>query len=1236
MTWSHEQQQAIFSRGQNLLVAAAAGSGKTSVLVERIIQRVVDRENPVDISRLLVVTFTKAAAAEMRTRIGQALTAALATADNRRHIERQLVLLNAAAISTLHSFCQSIVRQYFYRLDLDPAFRLGGEAEMALIRSDTLAELFAQWYESGEEGFYRLIEYYGGERDDEALAALLLKLHDFSRSHPWPEHWLRGLPEAFGAAEGSSMDDIVWSGLIREKLAFDFEQALSLYDAMLSRIGRPNQPVAYGPVLNDERRMLVSVLASARQGWLPLSEALKAISFGRLPSVRQDDVTDEAKKQYQNSRDKVKKLVNDARDTYFATSPSELLQHMNAMAPVVTDLVRLTLEFQAAYRQAKSARNVLDFSDLEHFCLSVLLDPDAGPGDLTPSAAARELRARFAEVMVDEYQDTNGVQETILKLVSQESNRFMVGDVKQSIYRFRLAEPSLFMDKYNTYPLDDAGIDRRIDLSRNFRSEAGILHAVNFLFQQLMTRNAAEMDYGEQERLNPGLIYPSGGKSLTGPVEVWLIDRDGDETETGSDDGAAGEGEEKAGAETGLAEMDSFEQEAWLIARRMIELKEENREVCDRQQKWRPLTWRDMVVLLRAPSGKEAVLLDVLRRSGIPAYAEENSGYFQLVEVQVMLSLLSVIDNPRQDIPLAAVLRSPLVGMGTAELAEIRLTASGSMWQALTAYGETGGDELLRSRVRDFARRLSAWRTFSRRRGVAELIWRLYDDTGYYDYVGGMPGGALRQANLRALYDRARQYENTNFRGLFRFLRFLDRLRDEGGDMAVAGALGEGEDVVRVMSIHKSKGLEFPVVFVADLGKQFNLRDTVDSVLLHRDLGLGLHCYQPERRFSFPTLAWHGISHRLGMESKAEELRVLYVAFTRAREKLILVGSAAKLAAKCAVWGQHAGGGARALPDHVIAGARTALDWLMPAIMRHADGENLRQYGGCEVQAADASPDGSLCRWQVNVVSAAGIVAEEKLSAVRHPWLDHVARLQAVPAGPVPDWVTASLGWRYGHEAAVGKPAKLSVTEIKRRFASPQDAEQGPAAARPVTAVRPRFIRTGSRSLTAAEKGTAMHTAMQHLDISGDVGASALAAQIRSLADREILTADEAACVAAEDLAAFFATSVGRRLCQAPWVRREMAFSLLLPAERFYPDLTGRGETIFVQGVVDCLFRDESGLVLLDYKTDATDDMAGLAAKYDTQIRLYAEAVQAVLQQPVTEACLYAFQARRVVPMRLI
>ncbi|XER04623.1 ATP-dependent helicase/nuclease subunit A [Sporomusa rhizae] len=1237
MQCTPEQKAAIETRSHNLLVAAAAGSGKTWVLVERIIGRIIDPNERLSVDRLLVVTFTNAAANGMRSRIGEALNTALNSPELtdpelRRHVERQLVLLNAANISTLHAFCQSLVRQYFYLLEIEPSFRIANDTEITLIKSDVLEAVFEEGYFTAEPCFLELIEHYGDENGDNSLAGLVLKLYDFSRSHPWPDYWLDSLTEAFELPPDADFDDTPWSALVRDKFMLDWEEARQALIALLAETVKPGNPAAYGQTFAEDIQLIDKLIVAAKQSWAVLTVAMQETAFPRIASVGKE-ITKEVKDYFQAQRNKAKKRVLDAKAVYFERSGTELMADLRQAQPLVAGLVKLIKAFAIGFLQAKQSKGVVDFNDLEHLCLAVLRDKGASPEAAVPSAVALSLKDRFSEIMVDEYQDTNRVQEEIIRLIANEKqpNLFMVGDVKQSIYRFRLAEPALFMDKYRNYQDGAMPGCKRIDLSQNFRSREGVLHAANFLFGQLMTQRTAELDYGEAEQLNPGPAYQATElKCLDGPVELLIIDRDKAETdeETGDMDGQQAEqGAEEADGQPvdnvlPEEELSAFEQEAILIARRIQELLTGGYHAFDKQVGgYRPLQYRDIVILLRSVKGKAQVLQDRLRQNGVPCYAELDSGYFAETEVTIMLALLQIIDNPRQDIPLAAVLRSPFLRLTGDQMAELRLCEErGSLWEAMQAYCQTEGAP---AHVKLFLEKFTVWRGLARRKGVAELIWRIYQDTGYYDYVGGMPGGVLRQANLRALYDRARQYETTAFRGLFRFLRFVERLKDKESDLSVARALGESEDVVRVMSIHKSKGLEFPVVITADIGKNFNMQDASGLMLCHKELGVGPYVTLPELRFRYPTPARWGIQHKLALETKAEELRILYVALTRAREKLILVGSAKKLAQKCAVWQRTVGEPEEKLPASQVLKGKSYLDWVGMAVARHTDGELLRQYGECTQQPA-AKLAQHPSAWKVAIYRADEIASLEQYGQADDALLDAVSRLEPVAGGAGTGWVGDILNWEYGCAAAVSKPAKLAVSEIKRRLELIETEEAEPLFALPVVHARPRFLQATS-SLTPVEYGVMVHTVMQHIQLSGECTPAAIAEQAQALEARQILLPGQAKELGVQTISGFFASELGRRMLKARQVWREMPFSLMLPAEKFYPDLQGCGEQIFIQGVIDCLFAEADGLVLLDYKTDKASSAADLAAKYAAQLSMYTVAIERILKRPVKEQYLYAF-----------
>jgi len=1242
--WTVEQREAVTSRGGNLLVAAAAGAGKTTVLVERIIRRVTDPVQPVDVDRLLVVTFTNAAAAEMRDRIGRALAQELSQRPGSKHLHRQMALLGRACISTMHSFCLDLLRQHFYRLDLDPAFRIADETEASLIQTEALEELFEQRYTGGDNlPFTALVDSYGGKRDDTVLQELVLDAFRFARSTSAPEEWLEKLPENFHLPPAATLDQLPWSDALKKALEVELAGALSALDLALRLARRPDGPGIYLSNLEVDREMVSRLYraCSANAPWADLHTLFNDTGFNKLKPCKKEDVDQRLAEQVKKLRDGTKKKIFGLRTEYFSRPPEELLADLRSVAPLVKELAGLVRDFGEAYRKAKAARGVVDFNDLEHYCLQVL--EEQGSQGPVPSQAALELQDRFVEVLVDEYQDTNAVQEAILQLVSRQgggdSNLFMVGDVKQSIYRFRLTEPRLFLEKYMGYPSEKGGPERRLDLSRNFRSRRGVVDAVNFLFRQLMTPAVAEMAYDANAELVYGANYPTAPGELVGAdetVEIHLIERNVPAEEPGEADGIASEEAEDGageGDEEVEEELDAVQKEARLIAARIQELVngapggEPGLTIYDKESKTcRPLTYRDVVVLLRATAGYANSFMEEFRQMGVPAYAELATGYFEATEVETVLSLLKVIDNPRQDVPLAGVLRSPVVGLEAADLAKIRLISRrGDFYEAVVA-AAISDQGVLSERLTDFLKKLECWRTATRQGTLADLIWDIYRETGYYDFVGGLPGGGQRQANLRSLHHRARQYEATAFRGLFLFLRFIERVRDGGRDLGAARALSEKENVVRIMSVHKSKGLEFPVVFVAGLGKKFNVKDLNKTVLFHKDLVLGPQLVDAEARITYPTVAKLALRQRLKREALAEEIRILYVALTRAREKLILVGSARNLPECARRWCGSVGMGDWALPDGELAGARTYLDWLIPAVARHKDGVEIRKLGLCEdhppeIVAADSSS------WKVFFPESRARVGAGKETDTE--LFSKIRRMESLdPSGPLAEIIKTRLEWSYPAAGMLGRAAKASVTDLKRKFdLLAAGEEQWQRDFRPPIGGRPLFMQE-ERGLTAVEVGSALHLVMQHLDLKNALDTSAIREFVADMVVRELLTHEQAEAVPVEQITAFFAGPLGGRVLAGREVLRELPFTLAVPAGEIYPDLgESFTERVVVQGVVDCLVDEEDGYLLLDYKTDRIPrgQLEQAAGRYRGQLNLYAKAVESILGRKVKEKHLYLF-----------
>jgi len=1323
LTWTDEQWQAIAVKGDHLLVAAAAGSGKTAVLVERIIRTVSDEARPVDIDRLLVATFTNAAAAEMRHRLRDALEKALDARPSSRHLRRQLALVGRASITTLHSFCLDVVRRYVHMTDLDPSFRIANETEAALLRQEALESTMEQNYgESGEDSpFWRLVDRFGGERGDESLMRLVDRLYDFSRSHPFPERWLAEAAAAFRLDGADAVpDDHPWLSSVASDVKLELEGILaSLRAAHAAAVG-PGGPAAYAANLSDDVQGVERLLdALVRGGWTGLRTAVEngadALAFGRL-KPNKGEAVETMVERVKKGREEAKKRLAALKEQLLTRSPADYARECRELAPLMEELARLVTQFGEAYRAAKAAKGLVDFGDLEHACLSILRDPSSTPDRLVPTEAALAFREQFEEVYVDEYQDTNAVQESVLRLVSRgdgpdagAGNRFMVGDVKQSIYRFRLAEPGLFLGKYKTFrslwavseanatdgapgngrradgtsgdapsanapdavtadavpanatdgaasaSADAAAAPRgiRIDLARNFRSRREVVDAVNFVFRQTMHEEAAELDYDERAELVCGAAYPEPDAVHDLAADVVLVDK-ASAGETGAADGEGGDDAEES------VELETAELEARAIARRIALLTGAAglppMNVFDKSVGGkRPIAFRDIVILLRADKAWAPAFVEQLRAFGIPAHAELSGGYFDAIEIETALSLLQTIDNPLQDIPLAATLRSPIFGFTADELARIRVAGgrSGAFYEAVgrVASGDAAAEPGLREKAARFVTTLEPWRTAARREPLADLILRLYRETGYFDFVGGLPGGAQRQANLRALYDRARQYEATSFRGLFRFLRFIERMRDSNNDLAPARTLGEAEDVVRIMSIHKSKGLEFPVVFVAGLGKTFNRGDERESFLIHKSLGFGPQAIDPEAGVAYPTLPQLAIRRRLRAEALAEEMRVLYVALTRAKEKLVLVGTAKSLPDRLAAWNAAAAAEGPRLPAHVVFRGASFLDWLMPALLRHPASEPIRAAYGLEpLPTAARVADGS--RWAIHAEGADALREAAPAREATAAWGMH-----AIEQGkPVPDDWTARdgdvmrlLGWRDPRPLASKLYAKTSVTEWKRRLEEDDDVSEAAGAAfrgrsggsSGAAAKRPRFME--KRGLTPVERGVAYHAVMQHVPLRPDVGYADVEACLEAMVLKELLTPEQREAIQVEAVARFFESEAGRRVVRASRVFRELPFSVGLPASYVYGDAAGddpfdaetANETVLVQGVIDCLFEDGDGLSIVDYKTDALYEgkLDELTERYRLQLGVYAAAVERSLGKPVTGKYLYFFDGSRVVKL---
>jgi ATP-dependent helicase/nuclease subunit A len=1237
-TWTDEQWKAIQARGENILVAAAAGSGKTAVLVERIITMI--RDQSADVDRLLIVTFTNAAAAEMRKRIGEAIDKELTNNPSSLHLRRQLSLLNKASISTLHSFCIEVLRKHYYETDLDPGFRVAEDTEAELIRQEVIEELFEEEYSKGEDHvFYQVVDAYSSDRNDMDLQKLVLSLYDFSRSHPDPEAWIDEMSEAY-RAENATIDELPWTKELLSDLSLQLEGLQSMAERAIELSLSPDGPAPYAVTLQEDLNYL-NELNRAKHSWVNLYEVFQTYEAPKLKQARGKDGDPLLKEKVKGMRDAIKKKMASMKEEYFERQPESYIAHIEEMAPIVAELASLVKEFGRRYSAAKREKSLVDFGDLEHYCLSVLKGEGSTMENPVPSDAASEYRERFIEVLVDEYQDTNFVQESIVRLVSkdgEEGNMFMVGDVKQSIYRFRLAEPLLFLSKYKQFT-KDGGQGLRIDLAKNFRSRSGVLQATNFLFKQIMNEKVGEIEYTEDAELKQGASYypeQSGNEP-----ELILINKSQPAVD---EDGLENGDMEKS-------ELETARLESRVISEKIKAIVGSDGNpphlVYDKNtKKMRPAKYKDIVLLFRAASSWAPVILEEFKQQGIPAYAELATGYFNATEIHVMMSLLQVIDNPLQDIPLAAVLRSPIVGMSGEDMAKIRLIRKkDNYFGAVELYSTEGEDHEIKKKAALFLKQLESWRKQARQGALADLIWDIYRLTGYFDYVGGLAGGKQRQANLRALYDRAKMYESTSFRGLFRFLRFIERMQDRGKDLGAARALGEQEDVVRIMTIHKSKGLEFPIVFVGGLNKQFNTRDLKEKVLLHKELGLGTQYINPVYRITYPTLPKLAISGRKKMELIAEEMRVLYVAMTRAKEKLYLVGTVNDAEKTVDRWSDALLEHEWMLPDFERSQAKCYLDWIGRAVIRHKNALPLLsllatgERGRGEVYMDETD-------WKITIVPASDY--EESSPEKEQKMEGLLSRLQK--GEPVEleseakDQISNRLQWKYRDLQSAAIRSKQSVTEIKKQYQLSDEYSSTDLvkAAQPILHDRPRFMQ--ERLLTGAEAGTAVHMVMQHVDFSKCATLAHLEEQLAGMEMRELLTAEQCRFIQLQQIKDFIDGPLGTRILNNENVQREIPFSMALPISEIRPEWTGsEEERILVQGVIDCLIEEEDGYVLIDYKTDKIANRfangfegakEALLNRYEVQLNLYAAAIERILKKPVKESYLYFFDGGHILQVK--
>ena len=1173
---TEQQHAAVFDRGGSLLVSAAAGSGKTKVLVERVFSYLTQER--CDVDDFLIITYTRAAAAELRARLAAELAARVAATPEDRHLRRQMFRVYQADIKTVDAFCAALLREHIHLLEpvdgrsLTPDFRVLDEAEARLLKDRALErtlEAFYQDIEGGDREFELLAGTLGAGRDDRALAELVLELHEKIQSHPYPAQWLHQAAEGWRQLPDRLVDSVYGRTVMEDTVRKALFWAKQLERAVEAMGDCETVYNAYAGRFLEAAAQLRQYEQAAGEGWEAMGRVQPVL--GKLGAVRGEEYA-EAKAAAQavakKCRAEMKKL-----SAPYQVPETDHLDDLRATAPAMLALLRLTERFSQRYQAEKVRRNAMDFSDQEHYAVTLLCQADGSPTEL-----ARQVSQRYQEIMVDEYQDTNEVQGCIFRAISKEGrNLFTVGDVKQSIYRFRLADPTIFLGKYRQFA-DAAkaaeGQPRRMVLSRNFRSRREVLDAANTVFADIMSREMGEMDYTAEERLYFGADYYAEAAGRETEMHVISVE------------------------DTPEQRFDRTETEARFAARRIRQLLDEGFPVQGEGGVMRPVRPEDIVILMRSPRSRMRAFTAALAREGIPCGGGESDDFFGAIEIAVTVSLLEIVDNPRQDVPLIAVLRSPLVGLCPDELAAIRaLQPEGDYYDALCR------DE--GQAARDFLALLDELRRAAREMAADELLWYIYDRCHVMAIFGAMADGTQRQARLTALYDYARQMVQGGKAGLFDFITHLRRLLEKGDAPGLSAA--QAAEGVQIMSVHRSKGLEFPVVVLADLQKKFNQQDMNRPVLVHPQLGLGTERVDIEKRIRYGTISKTALALRLEREAKAEEMRILYVAMTRAKEKLILLDCRKHMEKK--LRDLTALTGSPVMPEAVSA-AGSPGEWLLLSLL-HTDGAAaLHAMAGIRPEVLTPLPDS----WTIRLWREGG----QEMQAQPLP----AAEERAVRPYTRPD--EAALAFVYPHQAVTAVPTKITATQLKGRELDQEIAEGTETVRRPAAPEKPLFLQE-KRGLSAAERGTAIHLVMQYLPLDTAPTAEAVTAQVQALAQRRLLTAAQAEAVDVKAIAAFLRAPLAARIRGAARVWREYRFALLMPAERYAGDAAG--EEMLLQGVADCVFEEDGALTVADFKTDrvTAQEATARAEAYRGQLQAYSDALSRIMEKPVTRRVLYFF-----------
>ncbi|HBH3650454.1 TPA: helicase-exonuclease AddAB subunit AddA [Clostridioides difficile] len=1262
--WTKEQLEVIESRECNLLVAAAAGSGKTAVLVERIIQMITSRENPIDIDKLLVVTFTNAAASEMRERIGDAIGKALDENPENKHLQNQLVLLNKSSITTIHSFCLDVIKSNFHRISLDPNFRIGDQTECAILKQEAIEEVFEDLYEERDEGFLNLVESYAERGGDKEVQDIILGIYSFAMASPEPKKWLIDSAERFNIDENFDFSQSIWARAILDTVKIEINGLCLNMERALKEVESIEELETFAEKLSVEYKKIADISQACNKSWDEAYKKMASMSFENyvkgVKRISKDapSYIKESKEKAKTIRDKTKKSLESIVSAIFNKDNDSIREEIKYLYNIVKPISNVVLRFEEEYSNKKREKGIIDFNDIEHFALNILTDVDE-KGNIIPSDVAVGYRNKFYEIFIDEYQDSNLVQEVLLKAVAntETPNRFMVGDVKQSIYRFRQAKPELFLQKYNNYNDKKGSSHRKIMLYKNFRSREEVVDAVNYIFENIMNENIGEIEYTEKERLNLGANFnmDTDEKSIIGgATEIHLIQKDNkldDDIINDKDDRINNKENEIEEEE----KLDNIQLEARMVGNIIKDLMKVNEDgkiqkVYDKGiDGYRPVEFRDIVILLRATSAWAPVFADELMNMDIPTYADVGVGYFDTIEIKTILSLLQIIDNPMQDIPLISVLKSPIFGFTPEDLIDIRVQSKDKIfYEVLKSTAEYDGftdsqnenesefipSEECINKSKDFLIKLKEFKEKSMYMSTDEFIWYLYTRTGYYAYVGALPGGSQRQANLKVLFERAKQFEETSLKGIFNFVNFIEKLKKSSSDMGSAKTLGENANVVRIMSIHKSKGLEFPVVICSAMGKNFNTQDFKKSILYHHNLGYGPQFVDYERRISFPSIAKEALKSKINIENLSEEMRVLYVAFTRAKEKLIITGSTRNIQDSIKRWSN----GVESLDtisQYEILKGKNFLDWIMPCVLKHRDLSNLLEEVGLD--AVFSVEHNS--KWYGKLWNKNDILVEKKSDEEKESIEEILEKIDVdSPDSNYYSEIEEKLNYIYPYEFSTRKPATISVTEIKKIQNNYEEELINTIFEQKVILKKPLFIQNEEEreKISGTERGTIVHLVMEVLDLKNVSSVNDIKSQIRGFVSKGIITEKQASIVNPYKIYKFFASNIGKRMLNAEIINREKSIYAQVNMKDIYiyEKLINNddkklydNESVMLRGIVDAYFEEDNQIVLVDYKTDFVNEenINQIIEKYKKQLDLYADIIETLTGKSVKEKCIYLF-----------